>query len=201
MFPGIKIGKGQRIDPGLDPTLAVPLRDACEHFPGHQFVIANVSGRRVIDEKDMTCPYQEINLTDVPVDRKAAILGQPQALERLVRAGKVAALDQLDFPALGGKPPRRRVDAAASSPNPVSETATSCRIIRSAVFQWQLSRNEYGECPTISELIADGKLERGTWEDAWGGEFVLTCTEDEVVVSSSGADRKQGTADDVRVPR
>ena len=37
--------------------------------------------------------------------------------------------------------------------------------------------------------------------DSWGQPFVIQCTDDDVVVTSSGPDKKKGTKDDVRVPK
>jgi general secretion pathway protein G len=37
-------------------------------------------------------------------------------------------------------------------------------------------------------------------DDPWGTAYKIACTEDEVTVSSSGPDKKEGTADDIIVP-
>ena len=36
--------------------------------------------------------------------------------------------------------------------------------------------------------------------DAWDNPFKIQCEEDETIVSSAGPDKKDGTADDIRVP-
>jgi general secretion pathway protein G len=38
-------------------------------------------------------------------------------------------------------------------------------------------------------------------DDAWGVAFKINCTDDDVTVSSAGPDKKEGTADDIVVPK
>lgn len=79
---------------------------------------------------------------------------------------------------------------------------TGARTIRNAVSQWQLSENEYSECPNVSQLIQDKQLDSGqTTVDPWGQEYEITCADDEVVVSSMGPDKKKGTKDDIVIPK
>lgn len=85
---------------------------------------------------------------------------------------------------------------------PVQSAVTTARTIRNAVSQWQLSENEYGECPAIGRLIEGGQLDRGQkTTDPWGQEYMLTCADDEVIVTSFGPDRKFGTKDDIVIPK
>jgi len=57
-------------------------------------------------------------------------------------------------------------------------------------------------CPTLSKLREDQELAADArMDDGWGNRFRIQCTDDEIVVSSFGADGKAGTADDVRIPR
>lgn len=75
------------------------------------------------------------------------------------------------------------------------------RTIRMAVQQWQAANNETS-CPTISQLIQDKQLDTGqNTNDPWGQAYSLSCTEDEVTVVSSGADKKKGTKDDISIPK
>jgi general secretion pathway protein G len=78
---------------------------------------------------------------------------------------------------------------------------TGARVIRTAVQQWQASNNEVS-CPTISQLVQEKTLDPGAnTNDPWGSSYLLTCTEDDVTVTSIGPDRKKGTKDDIRVPK
>ena len=57
-------------------------------------------------------------------------------------------------------------------------------------------------CPTLSLLEEERFLGRDTrGDDAWGDRFRVLCQDDEISVSSAGADGKRNTADDIRVPR
>ena len=40
-----------------------------------------------------------------------------------------------------------------------------------------------------------------SWQATWGQAFTLTCTDDEVTVTSTGPDKKKGTKDDVSIPK
>jgi general secretion pathway protein G len=84
----------------------------------------------------------------------------------------------------------------------VQQAATGARVIRSAVSQWQLAENEYGECPTVSQLVEDKQLDAGqNTTDPWGQDYTITCADDEVIVSSTGPDKKPGNADDIVIPK
>lgn len=84
----------------------------------------------------------------------------------------------------------------------VQQAETGARVIRSAVSQWQLAENEYGECPTVSQLVEDKQLDSGqNTTDPWGQDYTITCADDEVIVSSTGPDKKKGTADDIVIPK
>ncbi|MCH2109792.1 MAG: type II secretion system GspH family protein [Polyangiaceae bacterium] len=84
----------------------------------------------------------------------------------------------------------------------IKTTQTAARVIRNAVSQWQLAENEFGTCPTVSQMIDDKVLDSGqNTDDPWGEPFVITCEDDEVVVSSSGPDKKKGTKDDISIPQ
>jgi hypothetical protein len=79
-------------------------------------------------------------------------------------------------------------------------TKTNARTIRSAVKTWWID-NDRNECPTVEVLVRAGALDRdGTGQDSWGQNFRVECAEGDVTVSSNGADRKLGTADDIRIP-
>ncbi len=84
----------------------------------------------------------------------------------------------------------------------VASAKTGARVIRSAVSQWQLAENEYGTCPTVSQLVQDKQLDAGQeTNDPWGQAYVIECTEDDVIVSSAGPDKQTGSADDIVIPQ
>jgi len=83
----------------------------------------------------------------------------------------------------------------------VKSAETWARTIRAAIQNWQAASNETG-CPTISQLVQEKHLDPGTsTKDPWQQEFILTCTEDEIFVSSMGPDKKKGTKDDIQIPK
>lgn len=78
---------------------------------------------------------------------------------------------------------------------------TGAQTIRGAVQNWQATTNET-TCPTISQLVQEKYLDPGaSTSDPWGQPYTLTCTDDEVVVTSAGPDKKKGSSDDIRVPK
>lgn len=83
-----------------------------------------------------------------------------------------------------------------------TKTAESAaRIIRQAAQSWQATNSD-GGCPTVSQLVQDKLLDPGqNTADPWGQAFIISCTEDDVVVMSTGGDKKKGTKDDVMVPK
>lgn len=83
----------------------------------------------------------------------------------------------------------------------VKTAKSAAQTIRSAVHQWQLNNGD-STCPTVSQLVEEKYLDRGTTTvDPWNQAFTITCTESEVIVASSGPDKKKGTPDDVVVPQ
>jgi len=76
---------------------------------------------------------------------------------------------------------------------------TGARVIRGAAQNWQMTNDG---CPTISQLIQDKQLDKAQdTNDPWGGDYTIVCTDDDVVVTSDGADKKKGSADDISVPK
>jgi general secretion pathway protein G len=83
----------------------------------------------------------------------------------------------------------------------IKNAETGARIVRTAIQQWQSANNETS-CPTISQLVQEKQLDPGqSTKDSWNQDFTLTCTDDEVIVSSNGPDKKKGTKDDITVPK
>jgi general secretion pathway protein G len=83
----------------------------------------------------------------------------------------------------------------------VSTAKTSAQVLRRAIQDWQRVNNEV-TCPTVSQLIEGKHVDSGAEvDDPWGLPWALVCTEDEVFVQSFGPDKKQGSADDISVPK
>lgn len=83
----------------------------------------------------------------------------------------------------------------------VSTAKTSAQVMRRAIQDWQRVNNEYG-CPTVSQLVEGKHIDTGAeLDDPWGMPWALVCTDDEVFVQSFGPDKKQGTTDDISVPK
>lgn len=72
--------------------------------------------------------------------------------------------------------------------------------IRKMVQLWQTENGT--DCPSLSQLKKDGYLDRaGASDDPWGEPFEINCSDNEIYVSSPGADKKGGTPDDIQVPK
>lgn len=83
----------------------------------------------------------------------------------------------------------------------VSTAKTSAQVLRRAVQDWQRVNNE-STCPTISQLVEGKHLDSGSnTDDPWGMPWGLVCTDDDVFVQSMGPDKKEGTTDDISVPK
>ena len=83
----------------------------------------------------------------------------------------------------------------------IKNAETGARIVRTAIQQWQAANNETS-CPTMSQLVQEKQLDPGqSTKDSWNQDYTLTCTDDEVIISSNGPDKKKGTKDDITVPK
>jgi general secretion pathway protein G len=83
----------------------------------------------------------------------------------------------------------------------IKSADTGARVIRQAVQSWQMSTGE-SSCPSVSQLVQEKQLDPGAnTNDPWGQAYVLNCTEDEVIVTSTGPDKKKGSKDDIVVPK
>jgi general secretion pathway protein G len=82
----------------------------------------------------------------------------------------------------------------------VKTTKTSALELRRAVEMWR-GTHASDQCPTIEQLRADKAVDTASKiADAWETPFKITCEDDETTVVSFGPDKKEGTADDIRVP-
>jgi general secretion pathway protein G len=82
----------------------------------------------------------------------------------------------------------------------VRTTRTSAMELRRAAEMWRGSHAS-DQCPTIEQLKTDKAIDSATkGNDAFETPFKIQCEDDETIVTSFGADKKEGTADDIRVP-
>src|SRR5579859_2523867 len=85
---------------------------------------------------------------------------------------------------------------AAKKKADIGTARTACNSVRSAVLLWKNGHpNE--DCPTVDQLKQEKLLDTGfSKTDAWGNSFKLDCQADEIVCTTAGPDRKEGTDDD-----
>jgi general secretion pathway protein G len=82
----------------------------------------------------------------------------------------------------------------------IETTVNNARAIRDAVIRWKATGGE--GCPTVSQLVQDKQIDTAAKaDDPWGSTYKIACTEDEVVVTSPGPDKKEGSSDDIAVPK
>lgn len=76
----------------------------------------------------------------------------------------------------------------------------AAREVLAATEAWQ---TDHGDgCPTVSELIEDGRLGADArTDDVWGNRFRIICDGASTTVRSAGPDRRPGTEDDLKVGR
>ncbi|QQR89517.1 MAG: type II secretion system protein GspG [Myxococcales bacterium] len=78
----------------------------------------------------------------------------------------------------------------------IKQTTADVQTVRSAAIIW-LSDNT--GCPSVGELIENKFLDQGArTQDAWGNDFRIECTSDDIEVSSGGPDGEFGTEDDIK---
>jgi prepilin-type N-terminal cleavage/methylation domain-containing protein len=79
-------------------------------------------------------------------------------------------------------------------------TRSNAESLRAAVKVWWAMGNQ--ECPTVTQLIADGALDKGrsTKVDAWSQPWRIKCEDNDAVVVSRGPDKAPDTEDDIVVP-
>ncbi|MCC6648951.1 MAG: type II secretion system protein [Polyangiaceae bacterium] len=83
----------------------------------------------------------------------------------------------------------------------VKTSEQNARGIRDAVQRWRGLKGGT-DCPTISQLVQDKEIDSASkTDDAWGTAYKIQCTEDDVIVMSAGPDKKEGTKDDIVVPK
>jgi general secretion pathway protein G len=83
----------------------------------------------------------------------------------------------------------------------IDTTSNSMREIRNAAARWKALKGG-DDCPTVSQLKQDKEIDSASkLEDAWGSAYKIQCTDDEIIVTSPGPDKKEGTADDIAIPK
>jgi general secretion pathway protein G len=81
----------------------------------------------------------------------------------------------------------------------LKEAKTRALTIRQVATQWIVLKGA-DECPTVQSLILDKQLDAsGGSTDPWGQPYAIACQGDEVIVSSTGPDKKPQTEDDIVV--
>jgi len=81
----------------------------------------------------------------------------------------------------------------------IQTALNSAREIRGAVTRWRARGGD--QCPTVAQLVTDKEIDTASkTDDPWGSQFKIICTDDEVIVTSPGPDKKESTQDDLSVP-
>lgn len=58
-----------------------------------------------------------------------------------------------------------------------------------------------GQCPTVEQLRAEKELSAASKiTDPWDTPYAIRCQDEDISVVSFGPDKKEGTADDIRIP-
>lgn len=80
----------------------------------------------------------------------------------------------------------------------VKTAGTNARNIRAVATQFVALKG--GDCPTVEVLIAERELDAdGGGQDPWGNVYTISCSGDDISVSSPGPDGQEGTEDDIVV--
>lgn len=83
----------------------------------------------------------------------------------------------------------------------IGVTTTACNNARNQVVVWR-GAHPGEDCPTVEQLKKEKYLGGDfNLKDPWGNALKLSCESDEVTCSTAGPDRKEGTDDDIRVPK
>jgi general secretion pathway protein G len=82
----------------------------------------------------------------------------------------------------------------------IGTAKTACSSIKSASLLWKNAHPDQ-DCPSVEVLKHEKFLDTGFLpKDAWGNPYKIACDADEIVCSTAGPDRKEGTEDDIIVP-
>ena len=76
----------------------------------------------------------------------------------------------------------------------------NAREIRNAVVRYRARGTD--TCPTVTQLVSEKEIDTASnTNDPWGSAYKIECGDDEIYVLSLGPDKKEGTADDVSIPK
>jgi general secretion pathway protein G len=90
---------------------------------------------------------------------------------------------------------------AAKKKADIGTTITACNTARNATVMWK-SSHPTEDCPTIEQLKQEKLLGSDySVKDPWGNPLKLACDSDETTCTTAGPDRKEGTDDDIIVPK
>ena len=79
--------------------------------------------------------------------------------------------------------------------------ATACNTVRQATMQW-MAVHPGMDCPSVDQLKTERDLDTGfSAKDPWGGLYKVSCDADDIICTSPGPDKKEGTEDDIHVPK
>lgn len=82
----------------------------------------------------------------------------------------------------------------------IDQAKIDARTIHPIAEKWRID-HPGDECPTVERLRAERELSSAAKiTDPWDSPYKILCSDDEVVVSSFGPDKKEGTQDDIRIP-
>ncbi|MCL2725215.1 MAG: type II secretion system GspH family protein [Polyangiaceae bacterium] len=81
----------------------------------------------------------------------------------------------------------------------IKQAQIDARTIRPVAEQY---RADYpGECPTMAQLVQKKMISDATkGTDPWDQQYKIICADDDIIVISAGPDKKENTADDIRIP-
>jgi general secretion pathway protein G len=79
----------------------------------------------------------------------------------------------------------------------VKQAVLSAGVIKTAA-QSYMHLDSAGGCPSIKDLVDGKQIDGKKTDDPWGTQFKVSCEGDEITVTSSGQDKKEGTPDDVK---
>ncbi len=78
-------------------------------------------------------------------------------------------------------------------------TRNSAIALQQAADLWRTSHGS--ECPTAERLKSEREIAAtAKITDAWESPYKIICDDDSLTVISFGPDKKEGTADDIRIP-
>ncbi len=76
-----------------------------------------------------------------------------------------------------------------------------CKNLRTSALSFKSTHPDV-DCPTPEQLKTEGEIDKtANLKDPWGQLYKLSCDTDEITCQSNGPDKKEGTDDDVRVPK